>query len=37
MGLHRFLNDPYPSGQNHYLERIAANMERLRGRKAATA
>jgi len=29
-GLHQFLNDPYPFGPNYYLERIAANMERLR-------
>ena len=31
-GLHRFLNDPYPSGPNHYFERIEANIERLRRR-----
>jgi hypothetical protein len=31
-GLHRFLNDPYPSGRNEYLERIEANMERLRAK-----
>jgi hypothetical protein len=29
-GLHRFLSDPYPSGPNFYLERIEANMERVR-------
>ena len=29
-GLHRFLNDPYPSGPNDYLQRIEANMDRLR-------
>jgi hypothetical protein len=29
-GLHRFLNDPYPKGPNEYLDRIEANMERLR-------
>src|SRR2546427_9995680 len=34
-GLHRFLNDPYPSGPNEYLERIEANMERLKSRFAA--
>jgi len=34
-GLHRFLNEPYPDGPNQYLERIEANMERLRGRVAA--
>ena len=31
-GLHRFLNDPYPSGPNWYFERIEANLERLRRR-----
>ena len=31
-GLHRFLNDPHPSGPNHYFERIEANIERLRRR-----
>src|SRR6266567_2878226 len=36
-GLHRFLNEPYPDGPNQYLERIEANMERLRGRVAATS
>jgi len=36
-GLHRFLNDPYPHGPNHYLERIEANMARLRQRRAVTA
>jgi hypothetical protein len=34
-GLHRFLNDPYPSGPNSYFERIEANIERLRQRLAA--
>jgi len=24
------LNDPYPTGPNEYLERIEANMERLK-------
>jgi hypothetical protein len=36
-GLHRFLNDPYPSGPNSYFERIEANIERLRLRKASGA
>jgi hypothetical protein len=31
-GLYRFLNDPYPEGPNEYLDRIAANLERLRQR-----
>jgi hypothetical protein len=35
-GLHRCLNDPYPSGPNQYLEKIEANMERLKQRMAAT-
>ncbi len=29
-GLYRFLNDPYPSGPNEYMQRIEANMARLR-------
>jgi predicted metal-dependent HD superfamily phosphohydrolase len=28
-GLYRFLNDPYPSGPNYYLERVSHNMKRL--------
>ncbi len=28
--MHRFLNDPYPDGPNEYLQRIEANMDRLR-------
>jgi hypothetical protein len=35
--LYRYLNDPYPHGPNHYLERIEANMQRLRKRIAATS
>jgi len=34
LGLYRFLNDPYPSGSNDYLQRIEANMDRLRERIA---
>jgi hypothetical protein len=34
-GLHRFLNDPYPSGPNWYFERIDANIELLRRRLMA--
>jgi len=34
-GLYRFLNDPYPSGPNEYLERVQANIERLKSRIAA--
>src|SRR5262249_22297628 len=29
-GLYRFLNNPYPSGRNQYVDRVEANMERLR-------
>ncbi|MGH7940211.1 MAG: hypothetical protein ACREFR_03975 [Limisphaerales bacterium] len=29
-GIHRFLNSPYPDGPNFYLNRIEANLERLR-------
>jgi len=29
-GLHRYLNDPYPSGTNEYLLRIEAHMDRLK-------
>lgn len=34
-GLYRFLNDPYPDGPNEYLERIEANIKKLRERLAA--
>jgi hypothetical protein len=34
-GLYRFLNDPYPNGPNYYLQRIEANMTRLRERLGA--
>jgi hypothetical protein len=34
-GLYRFLNDPYPYGSNYYLDRIEANMEKLRQRLEA--
>jgi len=36
-GLYRFLNDPYPSGPNDYLERIQANIERLKRQSAGAA
>lgn len=29
-GLHRYLNNPYPEGPNWYLDRIEANIEKLR-------
>jgi hypothetical protein len=29
-GLHKFLQQPYPSGPNPYLVRIEANMKRLK-------
>jgi hypothetical protein len=31
-GLYQFLNDPYPDGPNDYMQRIEANMARLRKR-----
>ena len=34
-GLFRFLSDPYPSGPNEYIERIQANIRRLKSRLAA--
>ena len=34
-GLYRFLNVPYPDGPNEYLDRIEANLERLRERLPA--
>jgi hypothetical protein len=34
-GLCRFLNDPYPYGPNDYLDRIRANIQRLKSRLAA--
>lgn len=35
LGLHRFLNDPYPDGPNDYLDRIESNIARLRRQLAA--
>jgi hypothetical protein len=29
-GVHRFLNEPYPDGANWYLDKIEANIEKLR-------
>ncbi|HXE43224.1 MAG TPA: hypothetical protein VN516_09390, partial [Candidatus Baltobacteraceae bacterium] len=29
-GQHRYLNDPFPDGANEYMERIEANIQRLR-------
>jgi hypothetical protein len=36
-GLYRFLNDPYPDGPNPYVEKIEANMARIRRELAARA
>lgn len=36
-GLYRFLNDPYPSGPNYYVQRIEANIERVREQMAKAA
>lgn len=35
LGLYRFLNDPYPDGPNAYLDRIEANVARIRRELAA--
>ncbi len=35
LGLFRFLNQPYPNGPNYYVERIEANMEKLKAARAA--
>jgi hypothetical protein len=37
LGLYRALNDPYPDGPNPYIERVEANMARLRREIAARA
>ena len=34
-GVYRFLNQPYPDGPNYYLDRIAANLARLKQHPAA--
>jgi hypothetical protein len=36
-GVHKYLNDPYPSGPNPYMKRIEANMSRLKGSLAQKA
>jgi hypothetical protein len=36
-GVYRFLNDPYPYGQNEYLQRIEANIAKLRQRLSIAA
>jgi hypothetical protein len=33
-GLFKFLSEPYPDGPNYYLDRIEANIERVRQRVA---
>jgi hypothetical protein len=35
LGIYRFLNHPYPDGPNFYIEKIDANIKRLRGQLAA--
>lgn len=37
LGLYRFLNEPYPDGPNSYIERIDANIARLRRQLATEA
>ena len=34
-GVYQFLNDPYPDGRNYYMDRIEANIQRLRRQLAA--
>jgi len=34
-GLYRFLNRPYPNGPNYYLQRVEANIEKVRRQLAA--
>jgi len=34
-GVHMFLNDPYPTGRNFYMDRVAANIKRLKKRLVA--
>lgn len=34
-GLYHFLNDPYPSGTNEYVERVKSNMQRIREKLTA--
>jgi hypothetical protein len=36
-GLYRFMNDPYPSGSNYYVDKIEANIARLRRKLADEA
>jgi hypothetical protein len=36
LGLWKFLNDPYPHGPNHYMDRIEANLERIRAGAVAS-
>jgi hypothetical protein len=37
LGLYRFLNDPYPSGPNPYVDRIEANIARIRRELGASS
>jgi hypothetical protein len=37
IGLYKFLNDPYPDGPNPYMDRIEANVARIRRELAGTA
>jgi hypothetical protein len=37
LGLYRYLNEPYPDGPNPYVERVEANMARIRRDLAAKA
>jgi hypothetical protein len=37
IGLYKFLNDPYPDGPNPYIDRIEANVARIRRELDGTA
>jgi hypothetical protein len=36
-GIHRYLNKPYPNGPNDYVQRVEANIDKLRRQLAAVA
>jgi len=36
-GLYRYLGEPYPNGRNYYLDRISANIQRLREQLATAS
>jgi len=36
-GIHRYLNKPYPNGPNYYVQRVEANIDKLRRQLSAVA